>query len=35
MHDSTQPTHTNPYKPFTNLPQIFLVFYQFNLALEF
>jgi hypothetical protein len=26
LHDYAQPTHTNPYKPFTNLPQVFLVF---------
>jgi hypothetical protein len=34
LHDYAQVTHTNPYKPFTNLPLAFLVFSQLNSGLE-
>jgi hypothetical protein len=34
LHDYAQLTHTNPYKPFTNLPLAFLVFKQFNYDLK-
>jgi hypothetical protein len=34
LHDYAQLTHTNPYKPFTNLLLAFLVFSQFNSGLE-
>jgi hypothetical protein len=34
LHDDAQPTYTNPYKPFTNLPLAFLAFLQFNYDLE-
>jgi hypothetical protein len=34
MHNHAQPIHVHPYKLFTNLPQAFLVFYQFNYKIE-
>jgi hypothetical protein len=34
LHDYAQLIHTNPYKPFTNLPLVFLVFSQFHYDLE-
>jgi hypothetical protein len=34
LHDHAQLSHINPYKPFTNLPLVFLVFQQINYKLE-
>jgi hypothetical protein len=34
LHDYAQLTHTNLYKPFTNLPLRFLLFSQLNSGLE-